>query len=67
MLLVQSGTRTGGVGNNGTAGDCPNHSIVEIGQNTEKSLGDLSRLCCLSNSSGKPSTNADVKNSQGVK
>ena len=32
---------TGGLGNNG---DCPNESIVEIGQNTEKSPGDLSKL-----------------------
>ena len=38
------GTRTGGLGNNGTGGDCPNHSIVEIGQNTEKSPEDLRRL-----------------------
>ena len=27
-----------------TGGDCPNYSFVEIGQNTEKSLGDLRRL-----------------------
>ena len=33
-------TRTEGSGNNGTSGDCPNYSIVEIGQNTEKSPGD---------------------------
>ena len=37
-------SRTGGLGNNGTGGDCPNNSIVEIGQNTEKSPGDLRRL-----------------------
>ena len=36
-------TRTGGLGNNGTGGDWPNYSIVEIGQNTEKSPGDLRR------------------------
>ena len=29
---------------NGTRGDCPNYSIVEIGQNTERSPGDLRRL-----------------------
>ena len=40
------------------SGDHPTYSIVEIGQNTEKSPGDLRRL-------GKPSTNNDVKNSQG--
>ena len=28
----------------GTGGDCLNYSIVEIGQNTEKSPGDLRRL-----------------------
>ena len=38
------GTGTRGVGNNGTGGDCPNYSIVEIGQNAEKSPGDLRRL-----------------------
>ena len=38
------GTWTGRLGNNGTGGDCPNYSIVEIGQNTEKSPGDLRRL-----------------------
>ena len=35
------GTRTGGLGNNGTGGDCPNYSIAEISQDTEKSPGDL--------------------------
>ena len=35
---------TGGLGNNGTSEDCPNYSILEIGQNTEKSPGDLRRL-----------------------
>ena len=38
------GTRTGGQGNNRTGGDCPNYNIIEIGQNTEKSPGDLRRL-----------------------
>ena len=37
-------TKTGGLGNNGTGGNCPNYSIVEIDQNTEKSPGDLRRL-----------------------
>ena len=36
--------RTERFGNNGTGGNCPNYSIVEIGQNTEKSPGDLRRL-----------------------
>ena len=35
---------TGGVGNKRTSGDHPNYSMVKIGQNTKKSLGDLKRL-----------------------
>ena len=34
----------GGLGNKRTSGDHPNSSNIEIGQNTEKSPGDLSRL-----------------------
>ena len=34
-------TGTGGLGNKSTSGDHLNISIVEIGQNTEKSPGDL--------------------------
>ena len=34
-------TRTGGLENKGTSGDHPNYSIVDIGQDTEKSPGDL--------------------------
>ena len=30
-------TKTGGLGNNGVGGDCPNSRVVEIGQNTGKS------------------------------
>ena len=56
-------TRTGGHGNNGTGGDCPNYSIVEIGQNTEKSPVDLRRLP-VPNSSEKPLVLADEKLSQ---
>ena len=37
-------TRTEGLGNNRTCGDCPNYSIIEISQNTEKSARDLRRL-----------------------
>ena len=51
------GTGTGGLGNNGTGGDCPNYGIVKIGQNTEKSPGDFRRHVV---------TQTDVKNSQGV-
>ena len=42
-----------------TSGDYPNNSIIENGQNTEESSGD-------SNSSERPSANADVKNSKGI-
>ena len=35
------GTGIGGVGNKRTSGDHPNYSIVEISQNTKKSVGDL--------------------------
>ena len=35
---------TGGLGNKRTSGDHPNYSIIEIGQNTKKSPGDLRRL-----------------------
>ena len=38
------GTGTGGVGNERMSRNHPNHSIVEISQNTEKSPGDLRRL-----------------------
>ena len=38
------GSGTGGLGNKKTCEDHPNYYIVEIGQNTEKSSGDLSRL-----------------------
>ena len=37
-------TRTGGVRNKRTGRDHPNYSIFEIGQNTEKSHGDLQSL-----------------------
>ena len=36
--------RTGGHENKRTGGDHPNYCINEIGQNTEKSPGDLRRL-----------------------
>ena len=36
--------RNWGLGNKRTSGDHPNYCIIEIGQNTEKSLGDLRRL-----------------------
>ena len=36
--------KTGGFRNNEPIGDHPNYSIIKIGQNTEKSSGDLKRL-----------------------
>ena len=38
------GKGTGGFGKNRTSGDHPNYGISEIGQNTEKSPGDMRRL-----------------------
>ena len=40
----RTGTRTGGLGNRRTSGNHPKYCIIEIGQNTEKSSGDLKRL-----------------------
>ena len=51
------GTGTGGLVNKRTSEDHPYYSIVEIGQNTEKSPEDLRRLV-----SEKPLTSAGVKN-----
>ena len=36
-----------GLGNKKTSGNHPNYSIIEIGQNTEKSPGDLRRLAVI--------------------
>ena len=41
------GTGTGGLRNKRTSGDYPNYSIVETGQNTKKSHGDLKRLVVI--------------------
>ena len=43
------GTGTGGLGNKRTSGDHPNDNIIKIGQNTEKSPGDLRRLAVAQN------------------
>ena len=53
------------LGVSGPSEDHPKDTIIENGQNTEKSPGDL-RTCCHSNSSKGSSANADVKNSKGV-
>ena len=61
----RTGTRTGGLGNKRISGDHPNYSIIEIGQDTEKSPVDVRRLeetCSYLNSSQKPLANAGEKN-----
>ena len=55
---------TVGLGNEKTSGDNPNNSIIQIGQNTEKSSWRLVETCWLSNSIERPSASAGVKNSQ---
>ena len=50
---------TGGLGNKRTSGNHSKCCIIKIGQNTEKSPGDLKRLAV----SEKPSAKAGVKNS----
>ena len=44
----------------------PNYSIIENGQNTEKSPGDLRRFAFPQTPVKKPSAKTDEKNSQGV-
>ena len=51
---------TGGHENKRTRGDYPNDCVIEIGQSTEESWR-LVETCCHSNSSERPSANADVK------
>ena len=53
--------------NKRTSGDHPNYSIVEIGQNTEKSPGDLRRLAVTQTRRGKPPVYAGRKNFQTSK
>ena len=64
------GIGTGRIGNKNSSGDHPNVSTVKIGQNTEKIPGDLRKCgetCCHSNSTERPSPDADVKTLKGVK
>ena len=56
--------RTRGLENNRTSGEHPNYYITEIGENTEKSPGDLRRLDVTRTLNERPSALADVKNSQ---
>ena len=57
---------TGGLGNKRTSGHNPHYYIIENGQNSEKSPGDLRRLAVTRTPVKRPSANTDVKNSQGV-
>ena len=41
IIIGALGIGCGGLGNNRTSGDHPNYCIIEIGQNTEKSPGEL--------------------------
>ena len=56
------GKETGRTGNWRMCQDSPNYNITKIGQNTEKSPGDLLSL----RSSERPSANTGVENLQGV-
>ena len=49
---------SGGLGNKRASRDHPNYCIIEIGKNTEKSPGDLSRLAVT-----HTPVNVDVKDS----
>ena len=42
--LQRNGKRALRVGSRRTSRDYPNYNVVEVGENTEKSPGDLSRL-----------------------
>ena len=44
IIPIIIGAKTRGLGNDEMGRDCPNYSIIEISQNTEKSPGDLKRL-----------------------
>ena len=47
--LQGTGHKTGRLGNKRTSRDHPDYSIIKIGQNTEKSPGDLRRLAITQN------------------
>ena len=56
----------GGFGSWRTSGDHPNDSIIEDGQNTEKSPGDWRRFAVTQTPVEKPLAAADMKNSKRV-
>ena len=54
------GKRAGGVRSRRTSGDHPTYNIVEVGQNTEKSPGDLRRVAVAQDFVKKTSVNAAI-------
>ena len=61
------GTVTGEIGNKKVSRDRPNYSIVEIGQNTEKSPGDLRRFAVTQTPVEDHQLNLPRKTLKGVK
>ena len=60
----RTGKETGRLGNKRTSKNHPDYSNIKIGQNTLKEFWKLEESYCHSSSSGKPSANTSVKNSQ---
>ena len=54
--------RTGRLENKRTSRDHPDYIIIKIGQNTEKSPGDLRKLAVTQNYNEKPSANSQRNN-----
>ena len=67
VICSLSTVTQGGFENKRASGDRPNYSIVEMGQNTKKSPGDLRRLAVTQTPVTKLSVNAGVKKSQRSK
>ena len=59
--------KNGGIKNQKVNRDHPVHSIVKIGQNTDKSRGHLKRLACRLDSCERSTIQTGEKNSQGRK
>ena len=66
IVIGSFDTVPGGFGSWLTSGNHPNNSIIEDGENTAKSPGDLRRLAVTQIPVTKPSAYADVKNSKRV-
>ena len=63
VMLIPIATGVEGLGNKRTNRDHPNYDIVKIGQNTDKSPGDLRRLA-VTQTSEKQSVKTCVENSR---